>query len=463
MPEGGTVAEIAHHEHIPPGPEMVWWIQNIVERGIRRPGYTPDRWTVDWAEAFFLELGLSDVTREPVVLPYWEPRSWLLEIWPVNAPDEMLEPRCFPVPLSAPAFGGVEGPVVVVGDGDVSGAMALDTVTLTRFRQTTARDLAMRAYDPDLEFETLTQVLPFGRQMQNVMEPAIDAGARAFIGVFDAPWDTCDYYVPYDAVERPIPGVWISRSDGERVREMLAGGPVFARMTVDSKTEPVETHNLIGSLPGASEEWVIVACHHDGPWTSAVEDAGGVALVLAQAAYWSRVPQLERPHNMLFLLTSGHMSHGAGTRAFIASHRQMLDRVVLEMHLEHPARECVGENGRLIPTDNPEVRWWFTSRNDALIDAVEAALRAEDLRRSLVMPPDVFGPHPTTDGGFFHLEGVPLVNFLTAPMYLFDSQDTMDKIHVSSLDGVTRAAIRILNSTRGVSAAEMRAGVTATP
>jgi hypothetical protein len=42
-------------------------------------------------------------------------------------------------------------------------------------------------------------------------------------------------------------------------------------------------------------------------------------------------------------------------------------------------------------------------------------------------------------------------------MYLFDAQDTIDKVHVPSLDSVTRAAIRIIDSTRGVSAAEMRA------
>src|SRR5262249_39670188 len=77
---------------------------------------------------------------------------------------------------------------------------------------------------------------------------------------------------------------------------------------------------------------------------------------------------------------------------------------------------------------------------------------------SLVLPPDVFGPHPTTDGGPFHLEDVPLVNFLTAPFYLFDAMDTLDKIHRPSLVPVTRAAVRIVESTAGVSAAAMRAG-----
>jgi hypothetical protein len=162
---------------------------------------------------------------------------------------------------------------------------------------------------------------------------------------------------------------------------------------------------------------------------------------------------------MMFVLTAGHMTHAAGTRAFIDAHRDLLDRVVLEVHLEHTARRCEGDDGELRPTDEPEVRWWFTSRNPWLEATVQDAIAAEDLRRSLVFRPDVFSPMPPTDAAFFHPESVPLVSFLSAPMYLFDSRDTIDKIHEPSLAPVSRAAVRIIESTRGVSAAEMRAGV----
>ncbi len=70
----------------------------------------------------------------------------------------------------------------------------------------------------------------------------------------------------------------------------------------------------------------------------------------------------------------------------------------------------------------------------------------------------MFGPKPTTDGADFYLAGVPLVNYLTAPFYLFDAMDTLDKVHRPSLVPVTRAAIRVVESTMGVSAAAMRAG-----
>ena len=443
---------------VPAADEQFEWIRLVCEQGIRRPGSEADRWATDWVAEQFRSAGLEDVRLEDVPLPEWKPHSWSLRVWPASAPDEATDIPCFPAPNSAPVPDGLEAPVRRLDDGP-DGAFALTTVTLTKLPQTFMRERSLRHYDPDGEFDHHVQTLPFGRNMQTVIEPAVEAGAAGFIGVFDAPWESCDYYVPYDGIERSIPGAWISRSNGKRITDLLDRGDVCGRLTVDSSRTEIVTHNVVGTLPGASDEWVIIGSHHDGPWVSAVEDASGIALVLAQARYWSAVPQEDRPHNLLFLMNSGHMVHGSGTATFIRTHRDLLPRVVLEVHLEHTARECRGENGRLVPTDDPEVRWWFTTRNESLLDAVEEAVKAEDLRRSLVVPPDMFGPHPTTDGGFFHIEGVPLVNFLTAPMYLFDAQDTLDKIHRDSLEPVTRAAVRIIASTRGMSADTMRAGV----
>lgn len=142
-------------------------------------------------------------------------------------------------------------------------------------------------------------------------------------------------------------------------------------------------HNVIGTLPGASAEWVIIASHHDAPWASAVEDGSGIAMVLAQATHWASVPAEERPHNLLFLLTTGHMVHGAGTRGFIDAHQDLLGDVVLEIHLEHTANEVRGDGrGGLEPTGEPEVRWWFTTQEPEL----ERASRAHWRPRTCVAP-----------------------------------------------------------------------------
>ncbi len=445
---------------VPGTDEIYGWLEQVFSQGVRRPGYPADAWTEDFGRRLFQEFGLQDVRLEPVDLPRWEPLSWSLAVIPSGGPTYELP--CFPLPHSAPT--GVDGRelgVARLDAGDVRGRAAVDVVPMNALRFDYFEKRSPFIHDPDRTFDGFVHVLPFGRQGQRVMDAAIEAGAAAYIGILgDGYPDSCHYYVPYDGIQRPIPGVWLGRSAGERLLRSLDEGARM-RLRVESKREMARTHNVVGTLAGASDEWVVVGSHHDGPWASAVEDASGVAMVLAQARYWSRLPAASRPHNLIFLLTSGHMVAGAGTREFIRAHADLLPDVVLEVHLEHAALECRERDGELVPTGLPEPAWWFTSRNPSLQAAVRGAIVAEDLRRSLIVPPDIFGAFPTTDGGQFHPVGVPLVDFLAAPVYLFDQADTLDKIDRRALAGVTRAAIRIIESTGGVTATAMRAGIAA--
>ncbi len=268
--------------------------------------------------------------------------------------------------------------------------------------------------------------------------------------------------MPYRGAVVPVPGVWVSGRDGARLAEMLAKGPVNVHLNVETDIHATESSNIVGELPGADEELVTVGSHHDGPWVSAVEDASGVALVLAQAEYWARVPPEERPHRMVFVLHGGHMAGGAGHIAFGAQHNDQMARMVLAVHLGHAAMECVECDGKLVSTGRPEPRWWFTSRVRQLESSVMEAIEAERLTRSLILPPTVFGGSaPPTDGSGFFLAGVPAVSFLAAPFYLFDSQDTLDKVDREGLAPITRAVIHIVESTRGKTAKSMRDGVKA--
>ncbi len=460
-------------ELVPETAEILGWIERIYAQGVRRPGYPADRWAEEHCAERFRELGLEDVRLEPVTLPYWEPRSWSLH---ASGVDGEIELPCFPLPHSAPTEEielellpyDAESPKAVEGKASLHDSTLLrippaSPVTGGGGVEEVLDDLEMgvspggRLFDARGSFEGALQVLPFGARFQWVMEPAIEAGAAAYIGALtDYPGDSCQYYVPYDGVARPIPGLWIRGSDGARLRSMLDRGSVRVRLRVDSVRREITGYNAVGELPGADPEWVVIGSHHDGPWSSAVEDASGMALVFAQAAYWSRVPASERPHRLVFLLNAGHMVGAAGCHAFIETHAEDLERIVLSIHLEHAAREFVEREGELVPSGEPETRWFFTSRNPALESSVAEALQAEKLDRSLILAPDVFGEQPTTDGGPFYPRGVPLVNYLTAPFYLFDEIDRMDKIHEASLVPVTRATVRLVESTRGVSAATMR-------
>jgi Peptidase family M28 len=443
------------------------WISQVFDHGIRRPGYPADEWAEGWIADQFRSIGLDNVRLEPITVTRWEPTDWSLEV--VGSDGATTELDCFPVPFSAPVD-GLDVEMAAYDQASPAGVRAkaaLFDVPLIRIPAdllatagSAPADPTGRIVDPDRTLPGTQHIVPFGAQFQEVMEPSIEAGAAAFIGTLtDYPGDSFNYFVPYDAIARPIPGVWVNGSDGAWLREQLARGPVRVRLTVESTRDDVESHNVVGELEGADDETVMIGSHHDGPWASAVEDGSGISLVLAQATYWSAQPVERRPHRLVFLLQGGHMSGGAGLRGYIEAHRAELAQVVLEVHLEHAALEFIERGGDVVPTGQPVPRWFFTSRIPSLEAAVADALATEELGRSMVLAPDAFGEQPPTDGAFYHREGVPVMNFLTAPFYLFDSMDTLDKIDRDNLVPLTRATIRIIESTRGVSAAAMRAGV----
>jgi hypothetical protein len=301
--------------------------------------------------------------------------------------------------------------------------------------------------------------VPFAPEFQDVAAPSVKANAAAFIGTLTgSPGDTYEYYVPYTSDDIAIPGVWINASDGQWLHDQLAKGSVRIRLTVETTVTDHTSYNIVGDLPGADDEIVIVASHHDGPWASAVEDGSGISLVLAQAHYWSKQLPEQRPHRLRFVLQGGHMCGGAGLQAYVTTHAAELKDVVLEVHLEHAALEAEEDStGKVVTTDRPVPRWFFTSRHEPLERAVSAALVGEQLTRSMVMAPDAFGANPPTDGAAYHAAGVPIVNFLTAPWYLFDSTDTLDKIDRAHLVPLTRATIRIIRFTTHTTATKLRA------
>ena len=461
----GTVRE----ELLTDSATMMGWIAEIVSHGTRRPGYAADEWTEEWARDRFVELGLEEVTLDPVSVDRWEPLGCSFEAWHPDTPDDRISIPCTPVPFTE-ATAGLEADLEIVPPGgaeDLTGKIAIVENPLLELPQTVYTELfATWTYDPTNEVPTHVQTLPFSARLGGVLELELEAGAAAFVGIMRTPWETDKYYVPYDAVARPIPAVWLSPQNGDRLLEFIGGRTTRARLEVERDLRKATSHNVTGVLRGASDEWVIIGSHHDGPWASAVEDASGVAMVLAQARYWSRVPERERPHNLMFLLNGGHMSGGAGLIHFVAENRDFISReVVVEVHLEHVAREARPENGRLVPTDAPEWRWWFTSFIPPLEELVADAICKENLGRSHIMRPEGFPPGsatPPTDAAFFH-PITPIVSFLTAPMYLFDAADTIEMIHEPSLVPLTRAAVRIIEGVRDQTAASLRSAVYVPP
>jgi hypothetical protein len=455
---------------LPDADTMVGWIEEIVAEGIRRPGYAADTWTEGFVADRLRGFGL-DVRTEPVTVTRWEPVRWSLTVLPQAGPSFGIDG--FPLPYAAPAD-GIELDLAR-HDPDVpnasAGRAALVDARLARLPADAVAgfgsvpdDRTGRVYDPDRTLAGQVHVLPHTVQRNRIADGVFEAGAAAFVGtLLDHPTDSHRYFVPYHGEPLPGPGMWISGSDCRRLHDLLDQGPVRVRLDVDSTSEPFESHNIVADLPGppGDQDVVLIGSHHDGPWASAVEDGTGTALVLAQAAHWAAVPRDDRPHRLRFVLHAGHMCGGAGHDAYVREHAAELDRVVLAVHLEHAALETLdatGEAEDVAPVDRrqPVPRWFFTSRIPDLEARVSRAIADADLRRSMLVAPDALGANPPTDAALLHGLGVPIVQLLGAPWYLFDDADTLDKVDRDHLVPIGRAVADIVASTRGITANRMR-------
>ena len=449
-------------ELVPSLAEMMKWTSEIFRQGIRRPGYPADYWVENWVKEQFENMSLRDITLDPISVKKWEPKEATLKIWLVENPKKVMNIPCFPIPYTNPVE-NLEADLCMLSDYDsTSRKLLVSELNLLTISVNTIKAVkgADRFYDPTSEFDNLEQMIPFDYRMIKFLEPNFANETTGLIGILSGyPWETDKYYVPYDANERKIPGVYVSGSNGKKILDLMKKGKVRANLSYKATISEVTSHNILGSLEGMSDEWIVIGTHHDGPWNSAVEDASGMALVLAQAKYWSQIPKEERPFNLLFLMNCAHMAGAAGAKAFVEKNPEFLEKIVVGIHLEHVARDVKSENGKLVPLDDPTVRWWFISRIIPLEELVENAIIKENLIRSIFLPPDGFPPrseHPPTDGAFYHPKGIPFISFLTAPPYLFDTADTLDKIHEESYQPLTRAVIRMIYDLRNYTATQLR-------
>jgi len=446
--------------------EIFRWVLDLYSMGPRVPGSKGDLKAEKYLRDKLLEFGFRDVRMEPINITLWTAKKWSLEVWPEGGKAAKLP--CFYVPYSAPTS-GLEGELVYVGEGraedfgkaDVKGKIVVVSVRFLPLPVSLLRSIAYFTYDPG---ETITPdwVHPATWIRPNCMgmgliqggydayEMARERGAVGFIGILeDYPklGKELTYYAPYDGVMRPMPGIWVSRETGMKLKEMLNKGRVKAKIVLKAEVKPAVTHNVYGVLPGETDEVIIVHSHHDGPFQSAVEDASGCSVVLALAKYFAQLGKRMR-RTLVFLFTAGHFYGGAegiGQKAFIEAHKSdIVARALVDIAVEHVAKECLEKEGVAVVTGEVEPRGLFTTDNPVMVDVAKRAIVKNGVERILVLPTTTPIDVPT-DAHLFWKNGVPIYSLISGPVYLFDATDTPDKVARDQLEKLARMFIDIIN------------------
>ncbi len=187
---------------------------------------------------------------------------------------------------------------------------------------------------------------------------------------------------------------------------------------------------VYGVLPGQREDIVMVHTHYDAPWQSGIEDSVGVGMVLGLARYYAELPAAEREHTMVFYFGGSHMIGARANTAFMEAHASdVMSRLVVDIAIEHIADDYNPPNP---PSGLVEPRGNFVSENPVLVTALAGSVAHNGSYRTLLFPTGTPLGVPT-DAGMFARGGYPVSSLISGPVWLFDDDDTLERVAVEEL------------------------------
>lgn len=455
------------HQALFSSTEMMEWIREMTSFGARRAGSPAGLANEDYLIRKLREFGLENIHKEPIPVETFQPEKALVEIdtgVAFKAFDTQWIPYCRFTPPE-----GIESNLVYADSkafmhsGDWKGKVVVTDIEFPLLDVALISKFSMGKYDPDDTLKDVRHPATWVRLGWHLYRKAFQRGAIGFIGILkDQPGGSCRMYAPYgfkekDILDKPLPGFWVSRDDGPELRNLAKRG-AKVRLTLTGERAPSVTHNVIGEIPGETDECIVLHCHHDSPFVSPVEDASGCSVILALAKHFAQGKGLRR--KVIVLFTAGHFYGSIGTRRFIADHAaDVVPKVALEITVEHVAKEAIeNKDGELVESGLAEGTGVFLPFNQAMVDSVLANLKDNGVDRAFLLPPEgPLGPYPPTDGGDWYKAGVPLVNFISNPVYLLNAEDDLHWVMESRLPKVAGAVAGIVEATEPLSKSEIAA------
>ncbi len=448
-------------KNLPSNEEIFGWIKDICNFGYRRPGTAEDRKTVEYILKKFQEFGLKDARLEPINMPLWTAEKWSLSVNGKGIPCFYINHSYWIKEHEGFTAGprGITAEIVYIGEGsekdfskvDVKGKIVLSDVRFTELYQSDSERVAYFSYDPD-------HTVAKGWRQSNPYSPnnfpsnfsrAAQHGAVGFVGILTDYFDRNTFYNELYEEKPclwPIPGLWLSKSDGARLKEMLkAGSANQATLVLDGTIKPATAYNVIGCLPGKSKDIIMVHSHHDAPWASAVEDASGVSEVLALAKYFGSLPPEKREKTLMFVSLDTHFSMYQGHLDLIRQVREKNMKVLVDIVIEHIGKEVVEKDGRVVETGFEEPRGIFVTENPYLISITKQAVEKNHLGRTVILPTYTILGVPT-DAGDFNREGFTIISYISPPQYIYDPIDTPEMVAFNQLNPVASTFADIIES-----------------
>ena len=443
-----------------PSQQAVWeqqlWMAKL------GPKYTGNAAHTTFVEFIAKELQTAglDVERLHYTFPRWEARRWELTVAPAGgAPFKAPVTSYFPYSGQTPAS-GVTGDLTFAGSNPTFTLDGLSgKVALVDFA-TNVRDWSRvyKTWGLNPPGETFPASLRPARGAVNNLTEFQKAGAVAVIlawtDVSDA--NAADQYTPFSRPPQGIPGLYVGRDTGARLKALAASG-AKATVVLEAQTFPdTPTDTLIATLPGASsDEIVIVNTHTDGP--NATEENGALGII-ALAKYFSKLPKSARKRTLVFPLTSGHFASPwvPSIRGVMEKRPQLIKKAVAAVTVEHlGCLEWMDDAaGRYRATGKNE--WSVAITPDARMGAIMVdALKGSRDRAAAVNPANGGW---LGEGGGLSRAGIPTIGYIPQPNYLLagPADGCINKLSPELLHSQITVFAKVLHAVDAASAADLR-------
>lgn len=431
---------------VPSTRKIFGYIKDLTSFGYRRTGSKASLKAAKYVRNHFRRYGLRNVGFQTVRSYDWRIKNSSLSVAGIKR-DSFPIAHAFMGGTQTGKFGtgpaGISAPIVDVGNGDksafdlndVNGKVVMFDLRFIGLPADLFKAVADYFYDPR---ETVApgEVIPqpYLTNFVDVTQRAMDNGAVGVVGVLADYFDSKYYFnEEYRRLQMTIPGLWVTKAEGDAIRAQLAADPgARAKIVMNGERKAAPARNVIGFLPGKSKTTLLVSSHHDAVWDGAVEDGSGTAEVLALARYFGALKKKHRPMSLMFASMDSHFSGYQAHFAFIDKYVKGVPearRPRVNFAIEHIARYGEVVDGKLRMTNLPEVAGVLQNVGPKPLEVIKQVIEKNELERSIVIPATFFGASLPTDASFAYAAGVPVVSLISGPIYLYDKQDTLDKVY----------------------------------
>jgi len=460
----GIYAALAQEEasavgepQVPTTEEIFGWVQDLWRigaegrYGYRMPGTPADHRAADYIEEKFWEFGLQ-THKEAVSAPVSFPERWSLTVrigdQEESIPSHFVRYAGFTPPE------GLVAEMVYVGEGSeaefaakdasvgIEGKIVVVDVIAPGWPMSTFLRDALFVYDPEGTFadDKATENWP-PVNLDESYALAKRYGAAGYVGILTFTAEYNSQFLHWYA-DGAMPMLFVSPEGGARLKELLAAGPVQAKMVLTGTAGEGLIYNVFGVLPGQSEEVIVVHTHYDG-W--ATNEASGTAVVMALAKYFAQLPQESRQRTLLFVAFASHFGKkpwggpGGPWGAYRGFLYEQLPQMVAAVNIEMIGKQFKVIEGKYVETGRIAPVHFGVRGGDILLSFVKEAIIKHDLRRSVVTP-RFFG-----EGGRYARSGIPTIERISHNAPQFTNDDTPATVMVEALAPTVAAFIDVIN------------------